>query len=306
MLGMKGEVNMEWVDKMNAALDYIEDNLTENIDFEEVARRACCSSYNFQRMFSFITDISLAEYIRRRRMSAAALDLQKSDAKVIEVAMKYGYESPISFSRAFSKVHGITPKEAKKSGAALKIYPKISFQISIKGEIPMNYRIETKPAFDVFGIETVASLSGNKKYISPAQLWQKSHRNGDYEKLFEASGDLPDFLPQNLCKIHGVENYRKTFGNTYSYMLCAFVSENSQTKGYKIRHIPSQTYAIFPSERFKWDEIFGVLENLQKRFYSEWLPTAKYERIDGPNFEIYGGDKEYGYIELWYPVKPIE
>lgn len=297
---------MEWVDKMNAALDYIEDNLSENIDFEEVARRACCSSYNFQRMFSFITDISLAEYIRRRRMSTAALDLQKSDAKVIDVAMKYGYESPISFSRAFSKVHGITPKEAKKSGAALKIYPKISFQISIKGEIPMNYRIETKPAFDVFGIETVASLSGNKKYISPAQLWQKSHRNGDYEKLFEASGDLPDFLPQDLCKIHGVENYRKTLGNTYSYMLCAFVSENSKTKGYKIRHIPSQTYAIFPSERFKWDEIFGVLENLQKRFYSEWLPTAKYERIDGPNFEIYGGDREYGYIELWYPVKPIE
>ncbi len=157
MLGMKREVNMEWVDKMNAALNYIEDNLTENIDFEEVARRACCSSYNFQRMFSFITDTSIAEYIRRRRMSVAALDLQKSDAKVIDVAMKYGYESPISFSRAFSKVHGITPKDAKKSGAALKIYPKISFQISIKGEIPMNYRIETKPAFDVFGIETVAS-----------------------------------------------------------------------------------------------------------------------------------------------------
>ena len=102
---------MEWVDKMNAALDYIEDNLTENIDFEEVARRACCSSYNFQRMFSFITDTSLAEYIRRRRMSAAALDLQKSDVKVIDVAMKYGYESPISFSRAFSKVQGITTNE---------------------------------------------------------------------------------------------------------------------------------------------------------------------------------------------------
>lgn len=303
MLEMKGEVNMQWVDKMNAALDYIEDNLTENIDFEEVAQRACCSSYNFQRMFSFITDISLAEYIRRRRMSAAALDLQVSEAKVIDVAMKYGYESPVSFSRAFSKIHGITPKEAKKSGAALKIYPKISFHISIKGEKPMNYRIETKPEFDVFGIETVSSLSGNNHYMSPAQLWQKCHRNGAYEKLFEASGDLPDFLPSDLCKIHGVENYWKTLGNTYSYMLCAFVSENSKTKGYNIQHIPSQTYEVFPSERFKWDEIFGVLENLQKRFYSEWLPTAKYERIDGPNFEIYRGDKEYGYIELWYPVK---
>lgn len=296
---------MEWIDKMNAALDYIEDNLTENIDLETVAQKACCSSYNFQRMFSFITDIPLAEYIRRRRMSAAALELQVSDAKVIDVALKYGYKSSNSFSRVFSKVHGITPKEAKKSGAALKIYPKISFQIQIKGGKPMNCRIETKEAFDVFGIETVASLSGEKSAKSPAQLWQKSHRNGDYERLFKAAGDLPDFLPPDLCKIHGVENYRRTLGNTFPYMLCAFVSESSKTKGYKVQHIPSQTYAIFPSEKFKWDEIFGVLENLQKRFYSEWLPTASYKRIDGPNFEIYGGDKDYGWIELWFPVQRI-
>lgn len=296
---------MEWVDKMNTALDYIEDNLTENIDLNIVAQKACCSSYNFQRMFSFITDIPLAEYIRRRRMSAAALELQTSDAKVIDIALKYGYESSISFSRAFFKVHGITPKEAKKSGTELKVYPKISFQISIKGEKSMNYRIETKEAFDVFGIETVASLSEEKGFTSPAELWQKSHQNGDYEMLFEASGDLPDFVPADLCKIHGVENYRKTTGNTFPYMLCAFVSENSKTKGYKIQHIPSQTYAIFPSEKFKWDELFGVLQNLQKRFYSEWLPTANYERVDGANFEIYGGDREYGYIELWFPVKPL-
>lgn len=305
ILLLKGDDSVEWIDKMNAALDYIEDNLTENIDLETVAQKACCSSYNFQRMFSFITDIPLAEYIRRRRMSVAALELQISDAKVIDVALKYGYESSISFSRAFSKVHGITAKEAKKPGVALKIYPKISFQIQIKGEKPMNYRIETKEAFDVFGIETVASLSGKKSAKSPAKLWQKSHRNGDYERLFEAAGDLPDFLPPDLCKVHGVENYRRTLGNTFPYMLCAFVSESSKTKGYKVQHIPSQTYAVFPSERFKWDKIFGVLENLQKRFYSEWLPTANYERIDGPNFEIYGGDKDYGWIELWFPVKQI-
>ena len=297
---------MEWIDKMKAALDYIEDNLANDIDLNIVAQKACCSSYNFQRMFSFITDISLAEYIRRRRMSVAALEIQTSDAKIIDVALKYGYESSVSFSRAFLKVHGITPKEAKKTGAELKVYPRISFQISIKGEKPMYYRIEKKEAFDVFGIETVASLSEKKGFTSPAELWQKSHQNGDYERLFEASGDLPDFVPSDLCKIHGVENYRKTFGNTFPYMLCAFVSENSKTKGYKVQHIPSQTYAIFPSEKFKWDEAFGVLENLQKRFYSEWLPTTNYERVDGPNFEIYGGDREYGYIELWFPIKPIK
>lgn len=297
---------MEWIDKMNAALDYIEDNLAGKIDLNIVAQKACCSSYNFQRMFSFVTDISLAEYIRRRRMSAAALEFQTCDTKVIDVALKYGYDSSVSFSRAFFKVHDITPNEAKKSGVQLKIYPKISFQITIKGEEPMNYRIEEKEAFDVFGIETVASLSEERGFTSPAELWQKSHRNGDYEKLFEAAGDLPDFVPADLCKIHGVENYRKTLGNTFPYMLCAFVSDTSKTEGYKVQHIPAQTYAVFPSEKFKWDEIFDVLRNLQKRFYSEWLPTANYERADGPNFEIYGGDREYGYIELWFPVRKTE
>lgn len=296
---------MEWINKMNAALDYIENNLDKDIDLNTVAQRASCSSYNFQRMFSFITDVSLVEYIRRRRMSAAALEIQTTDTKVIDLALKYGYESSVSFSRAFFKILGITPKEAKKSGAELRIYPKISFQISIKGEKPMNYRIETKEAFDVFGIETVASLSGEKGFISPSELWQKSHQNGDYEKLFEAAGNLPDFVPPDLCRIHGVENYRKTPGNTFPYMLCAFVSDSSQTENYQIQHIPSQTYAILSSEKYKWDEFFGVLENLQKKFYSEWLPTANYERADGPDFEIYGGDKDYGYIELWYPVKPI-
>ena len=297
---------MDWLIKMNAALDFIENNLTEDIELTIVAQKACCSSYNFQRMFSFITGVSLAEYIRRRRITQAAIELQNSNAKVIDIALKYEYESPISFSRAFANINGVTPNEAKQSRTVLKAYPKISFQISIKGEKEMNYRIETKEAFDVFGIETVSSLSGEEGFISPAELWQKSQQNGDYEKLFDSSGDLPKFVSQNLCKIHGVENYRKTEGNTFPYMLCAFLSENSQTNDYKIQHIPSQTYAIFPSPKFKWDEDFtGVLTNLQKRFYSEWLPTANYERVDGANFEIYGGDREYGYIELWYPVRKI-
>ena len=252
---------MDMLMKMNAALDYIEKNLTKEIDFSVAAMKAGCSSYNFQRMFSFVTDVSLAEYIRRRRLTQAAVELQNSDAKVIDVAMKYGYDSPVSFSRAFSNLQGITPSEAKQPGVKLKAYPRISFQISIKGEKEMNYRIETKEAFDIFGIETVASLSGEEGYTSPAQLWQQCHQNGSYEKLFEASGDLPDFVAQDLCKIHGAENYRDTQGNTFPYMLCSFVSDNSKTDGYVVQHVP------------------------------------------GVNFEIYGGDRDYGYIELWYPVR---
>lgn len=294
---------MDWLIKMNSAIDYIEVNLTGEIDFNMVAMKACCSSYNFQRMFSFITDITLAEYIRRRRLTQAALDLQNTELKVIDVAVKYGYENATSFARAFKALHGVTPVEAKHEGVILKAYPKITFQISIKGEKEMDYRIETKEAFDVFGIETICSLKGEIGYLSPGQLWQQCHQNGEYERLFSNAGKLPSFVAQDLCKIHGVEYYRKTEENTFPYMLCAFVSKESNTEGYKIVHIPAQTYAIFPSKRFKWDDDFGkVLTTLQKRFYSEWLPTSDYDRAEGANFEIYGGTEEYGYIELWYPV----
>lgn len=294
---------MDWLTKMNAALDYIETNLTEEIDYHVVAMKAGCSSYNFQRMFSFITDIPLAEYIRRRRLTQAALELQNSDLKVIDVAIKYGYDTATSFSRAFKALHGLTPMEARQNGATLKAYPKLSFQISIKGEKEMDYRIETKEAFDVFGIEAICSLSGEEGYITPGQLWQQCHQNGEYERLFSNSGTLPSFVAQDLCKIHGVENYRKTGEQTFPYMLCAFRSKDSKVEDYQVAHIPAQTYAIFSSELFRWDEDFSnVLGTLQKRFYSEWLPTTDYVRADGPNFEIYGGTPETGYIELWYPV----
>ncbi|QUH28528.1 AraC family transcriptional regulator [Vallitalea guaymasensis] len=294
---------MDWLTKMNLAIDYIEENLTQDINFNEVAMRACCSSYNFQRMFAFITDISLAEYIRRRRMTQAALELQNSNSKVIDVAIKYGYDSATSFARTFKALHGLTPTQSKQDGVKLKAFPKISFQISIKGDKEMDYRIETKEAFDIFGIETIVSLTGENGYLSPAELWQTCQKNGEYDRLLSNAGDLPTFLPQDLCKIHGAEYYRKTEENTFPYMLCSFVSKSSNTKGYKTIHIPAQTYVVLESPKFKWgDEFFKVLTTLQKRFYSEWLPTANYERADSANFEIYGGTEKYGYIELWYPI----
>lgn len=293
---------MDWLTNMNSAIDYIEAHLTDEIDFNMVAMKACCSSYNFQRMFSFITDMTLAEYIRRRRLTMAALELQNSDIKVIDVAVKYGYDTATSFARAFKALHGMPPAAAKEEGVVLKACSRISFHISIKGEKEMDYRIETKEAFDVFGIETVCSLKGDKGYLSPNQLWKQCQNNGEYEKLLANAGESPDYISKNLCRIHAVENYRETEVDTFPYMICTFVSKNSKADGYKMVRIPAQTYAIFPSKRFKWDDISKELNNLHKRFYSEWLPTANYERAEGANFEIYGGDEENGYIELWYPI----
>lgn len=294
---------MDWLDKMNSAIEYVESNLMDEIDFAIMAQRACCSNYNFQRMFSFITDTTLTEYIRRRRLTLAAFELQNNNIKIIDLALKYGYDSPVSFTRAFKSIHGLTPNDARTNGVTLKAYPRISFQISIKGESEMKYRIETKEAFKGFGIETIASSEGDERYLSPHGLWQKCQANGEYDRLSENSGDLPPYVNQDLCKVHGACGYRDTGGNTFPYLLCAFKSENSKTDGYKTITIPAQTWVIFPSERFAWDKIGDTINNLYKRFYSEWLPTSGYEQVEGADFEIYGGDSEFGYIELWYPVK---
>ncbi len=100
---------MEWIEGLNKSMNYIEEHLTEEIDYEQAAKLACCSTYHFQRMFAYMANLPLSEYIRRRRMSLAAVDLQNGDNKIIDVALKYGYNSPTAFNRAFQNIHGIAP-----------------------------------------------------------------------------------------------------------------------------------------------------------------------------------------------------
>ncbi|WP_331281696.1 helix-turn-helix transcriptional regulator [Paenibacillus sp. FSL P4-0081] len=116
---------MDWLDRMNNAMEYVEKHLADVIDFNQAARIACCSTYHFQRMFSFITDVPLSEYIRRRRMTLAAFELQQGGTRIIDIAMKYGYESPEAFSRAFKKMHGVMPMSARDKGVSLKAYPPV-------------------------------------------------------------------------------------------------------------------------------------------------------------------------------------
>ncbi|GGA16770.1 AraC family transcriptional regulator [Paenibacillus marchantiophytorum] len=298
---------MEWLERMNRAIDYIEANLTGEIKLREAAHMACCSSYQFQRMFSFITDVTLAEYIRRRRLTLAALELQHGGAaKVIDVALKYGYESPISFARAFNSLHGITPAMARQEGIALKAYPRLSFLITIKGAMAMNYRIETKESFEVFGIEGVFRVDGGGEAPqTPAKLWEQSLANSDVKRLETCAGDLPAFVSQDLHAVHAVCSYRKTGLDTFPYMLCAFKREGSNTDGYTTVNIPAHTWAIFPSEPHPWNQFGATIETLYKRFYTEWLPTAGYEQVDGVEFEMYGAKDDLNYIELWFAVRKV-
>ncbi|OZB94102.1 AraC family transcriptional regulator [Paenibacillus sp. XY044] len=293
---------MDWLTRMHRAMDYIELNLTGKIELKEVAQCACCSSHQFQKMFSFITDVSLAEYIRRRRLTLAAIELQNSDMRVVDIAIKYGYESPVSFARAFQLLHGVNPAMAREEGTDLKAYPRLSFLISIKGEKAMNYRIETKEPFQVFGIEKVFQLNG---VDTPAELWKQSHANGEVERLTDNAGDLPAFLNQDYHKVHAVCSYKKTEEGSFPYMLSAFEGDSSKTDGYTSVTIPAQTWAIFPSDPFTWDKFDETIETLYKRFFSEWLPTAGYEQVDGMEFEVTGVKDGFNFVELWFAVRKI-
>ena len=163
---------MDLLKNMNKALRYIEENLTSQIDFKEVARLAFCSEYHFTRMFSFLAGVTLSEYIRRRRLTLAAFELKDGNVKVISIAMKYGYNSSDSFTRAFQNLHGVTPSEARNNGQSLKAYPPMTFQLSIKGGIEMNYRIEEKEAFHIVGIKKRVPIIFNGVNREIASMWK--------------------------------------------------------------------------------------------------------------------------------------
>ena len=144
---------MDLLKNMNQAMAYIEEHLTDSIDFQTVAKLSYCSEYHFKRMFSFLAGVSLSEYIRRRRLTLAAFELKNTKRKVIDIAVKYGYHSPDAFTRAFQKLHGITPTEARHDISTLKAYPPMTFQLTIRGGNEMNYRIVEKKAFRIVGIK---------------------------------------------------------------------------------------------------------------------------------------------------------
>lgn len=288
---------------MNLWVFKIEENLTEEINFEEVAKRACTSVYHFQRMFSFITDIPLSEYIRRRRLTLAAFENQNNDIKVIDLSVKYGYDSPISFARAFQNQHGITPSLARDKGVELKAYPRISFHITIKGDVAMDYKIVEKEAFKVYGIEEIFTTKHGENLKAIPEFWTNVLHDGRYEKL-ASSGENKN--SNGLCPVNAVCDYRNTGGDTFPYMLFSLKNENSNSEGYTVIDIPAGTWAIFKSKEHKIEETSYVMQDLIKRVYTDWIPTANYEKLDGYELEMYYEKPESGkfYCETWIRVAP--
>lgn len=290
---------MDWIDKMNSVISYIEDNLDSDIGFEKIARVAGCSSYHFQRMFSFITDIPLSEYIRRRRMTLAAYELQNSDIKIIDIAIKYGYNSPNSFTRAFQNMHGVTPSTARKTSVQLKAYPRISFQISIQGDVEMNYKIVEAKESKLFGTSIEVSFINGNGYEDIDEYIKNSWQSGLRERIRAAAGYGPESINNN--KLLGIALYGFKEDGTYRFMLTAEYPPKGVTKEFEVLDIPEATWVVFCTSCDE-DEELDTVTKIWKRL-PEWFQATGYElKADIPELEkCYRTGSGY-MAEVWVPI----
>ncbi|MCW3490699.1 AraC family transcriptional regulator [Dethiobacter alkaliphilus] len=287
---------MDSLRKMNEALDYVEENLTNDIDFKEVAKLAFCSEYHFQRMFSFLAGVTLSEYIRRRRLTLAAFELNNSNIRVIDVAIKYGYNSADSFARAFQALHGKTPSEARKNGQLLKAYPKMTFQLSIKGGSEMNYRIVEKEPFKIVGMMKRVPIIFNGVNPEIAAMWQSL----DDEKIALLT-ELSNVEPVGLlsASTNFSEGRMDEQGELDHYIGVATTKECPE--GLAQLEVQASTWAVFESA----GPFPETLQDIWGRIYSEWFPSSNYELAEGPEI-LWNENKDLNSpdfkSEIWIPV----
>jgi AraC family transcriptional regulator len=283
---------MDLLDKMNDALDYVEENLKGEIDLEEAARRACCSYFNFQRMFSFIADVSLADYIRKRRLTMAAMDLLGTDVKIIDVALQYGYESPVSFARAFAAVHDVNPSEIRKRGVKMKAYPRITFEISIKGVKAMNYRIEDKGQFRLVGYKERIGMDNGENFRRVPEFWTEIMQSGQCDKM-KTYNDNDKLVCLGVCANEDNIGFDYYIATGSDKKIPADMSELV---------VPAATYVIFTCV----GQLPESQQNVWKRIFTEWFPASNYDIGDGPQMEWYsdGDSSADDYVsEIWIPVR---
>lgn len=285
---------MDWLARMNRVMDYIEEQLDGEVDYNEIARIVCTPPGLFQRMFATLIDVPLSEYVRRRRLTRAAIDLSTSDRKVIDIAVKYGYDSADAFTVAFKRQHGITPQAAREPGVTFKAWPKLSFSLILKGVVEMNYRIEQKPAFRIIGKAGTFSNTNDEQTSTIPRFWEDSSKDGSIGRVEAlASGSVTGKHLLGVC-------YAGQNDGSFRYMIGAGNETAAVSAGMEVLDIPASTWAVF--------ECIGpmpkAIQAVWERIMGEFLPNSDYQHAGTPDFELYfDGENDENYrSEVWIPV----
>lgn len=284
---------MEWLDSMNRALGYLEEHLDGEADIGEAAKLAYSSRFHFQRMFFMLCGTTVAEYVRNRRLSLAAQELAMGDCRVLDAALKYGYETPESFAKAFRRFHGVTPSEAREPGVRLKAVPRLKFIVSIKGETDMDYRIIKKEAFRVVGKKLHVSTADGQNFMKIPAFWSDCDKDGTVQTLCALSEDgstlgiCADFSPEM---------------NGFDYYIAAPAKGKDVPGGYIEFTVPAQTWAVFDAV----GRLPASIQTVTQKIFSEWFPASSFEHADAPELEVYPAegmdDPDHYRCEVWMPV----
>ena len=283
---------MEWAKAIKDAVEYIERHITEDITMYDVASHVNISPFYFHKGFSILCGYSVTEYIRMRRLALAGEELLTSDITVMDLAMKYGYDSPDSFTKAFSRFHGYTPMTVRKNKTMIKAFAPLQLSISLKGGYAMDYKITQKEAFNVLAVSKEFSYKNAKQEIP--SYWQEHYQagNGKY-----------------VCGMFGI-NIDPQMGNEkFEYLIADVYNPSIDIpEGFSVRTIPAFTWAVFPCK----GALPQSLQDVNIKIFSEWLPalqdyelSAGYcvEMYDDPNKFPNGTTDENYYSEIWIPVK---
>lgn len=282
-------MKMNWLDKLNQVIEYMEEHLEDEIDYTEIANIFGYSVYHVQRIFAMVAGVPCSEYIRNRKLSMAAMELQSSHAKVIDVAMKYGYSSPNSFHRAFKAFHGVAPSDIRKEGVIIKAYPPLFFNVEIKGAHTMEYRILQMNSFRIVGKRIHTTMENGACYRDTPLMWKTLFENQEQLGILSLNNNEP-------IGLLGVSKYSDSFttGSFDYYIGCA--SDRPTPEGMHEYEIPKVTWAVFPCKNIK----ASTIQQLENEIVMEWLPTSGYEYANAPDIELY---REDGTAEIWMPIK---
>lgn len=283
---------VEWIEGIKEAIDYIEENITEELTIEDIAKQAFVSPFYFQKGFSMLCGFTVGEYIRRRRLTLAGIELVSTEHKIIDIALKYGYDSPDSFTKAFIRFHGVTPTSVRKNSALLKSFAQLKIKFSLEGGSIMDYKIIEKEAFTVMGVARTFKYDDAKTEIP--KFWTEHCETGR-EKI--------------VCGMFGVCIDEGMGSDEFEYLIADnYIPWNEIPEGYVAKTVPKHTWAVFPCK----GAMPRSLQEVNGKIYSEWLPNCRdYEIAAGFNVELYsniadypkGNQDENYYSEIWIPIK---